>query len=134
LPGGRRSERVERIQWSSATSIGRRVIVVNTSRLLVDILREAFGDAEIEQVRGSTTAEALRSVVQLPRANLVVVSVPRGELSQVHELVEELLRLKVVVVVEEGDRGVMYELTPQPTFIGPVSGELLFKTAGGPAG
>lgn len=106
------------------------MILVNTSRLLGDLLREAFGDSEIEQIRSPTTAEALRSVVRLPRANLVVVSVSRHELPQVEKLVEEMLKLKVVAVVEDGERGVMYELTPQPTFIGPVSGQLLRETAG----
>jgi hypothetical protein len=94
-------------------------------RLLGDIVADVFGDGDVERLNSDKPAAVLVSAAHARGRRVVIVSAKRGELAELREAVEDLMRLKVVVVIDEGVNGVIYELLPTPVEIGPLSRELL---------
>jgi hypothetical protein len=63
------------------------------------------------------------SSAQARGRRLVVIRAERRELADLRDAVEDLMRLRVVVVIGDGPTGLVYKLLPTPIEIGRVSRE-----------
>ena len=94
--------------------------MINAPRLVEDIVADVYGEAGVERLKSDRPAAALLSSAQLRGRRLVLVSAERGELAELRDAVEDLMRLRVVVVIGDGATGLVYRLVPKPVEIGPV--------------
>jgi hypothetical protein len=90
-------------------------------RLIEDIVADVCGNGGVERVRSDRPAAALLSSARARGRRLVVVHAERDELAELREAVEDLMRLRVVVVIGDGATGLVYRLLPTPVEIGRVS-------------
>jgi len=101
------------------------VLLVNMPGLVSDIVREILPDSDFERLDGDSVGELLRGVMQPSPAELILVNCPRHDLAELKGAVKDLPRTIVVAVVDDGDRGIVYELTNRTTFVGPLSREVI---------
>jgi hypothetical protein len=100
-------------------------LLINVPRLLEDIVADLYRDGGVERLNSNRPAAVLLSSARARGRRLVVVRAERGELAELREAVEDLMRLRVVVVIDEGATGLVYKLLPTPVEIGPVNREHL---------
>ena len=113
----------------------RRVLLVNVSRFFGDIIQELLGeDFRVQTLGRRASIHDFRKAVSPAPADLVVFGVKDDELPRVRELVDAYSRMKVLAVVEEGERGVVYEFTPRTSFAGALTRERLLEAVGTEAG
>jgi hypothetical protein len=92
-------------------------------RLIEDIVADVYGGGGVERLTSDRPAAALLSSAQTRGRRLVMVRAERSELAELREAVEDLMRLRVLVVIGEGPAGIVYKLLPTPVEIGSVTRE-----------
>jgi hypothetical protein len=92
-------------------------------QLIEDIVADVYGGGGVERLRSDRPAAALLASAHTRGRRLVMVRAERGELADLREAVEDLMRLRVVVVIEDGATGIVYRLLPTPVEIGSVTRE-----------
>jgi hypothetical protein len=94
-------------------------------RLVSDIVREILPGSDFEQLDGDSVAELLHGVVQPSPVELILVNCARRDLAELKKAIQELPRTIVVAIVDDGERGIVYELSNRTTFVGPLSREVV---------
>jgi DNA-binding NarL/FixJ family response regulator len=110
----------------------RRVLLVDTSRMFGDLIREFLRDHPEVNVVGEVHHPAdLRSVICTTNANCLIVASSGDRLpADCQDLMDDYSSLKLVALVEEGRDGFIWHLEPRRVHAGAMSQEELLSVIG----
>jgi hypothetical protein len=100
-----------------------RVLVVNVPQFPDDLLRELIGDQPVVRSISAESVEELRQAVCDTNPTVVIIGVGAEGRAIAREFVREHARLRVLAVVDEGARGIVYDFESSEGLAGPLGHE-----------
>jgi DNA-binding NarL/FixJ family response regulator len=111
----------------------RRVVLVNLSQMLRELLEEAFAHAPGLDVVAASDGCSLAHAACETQAELLVTETPDSASGELDELLRRLPRLRVIVLAESGRRAVLVEMRPARVPLGELTPADLLAMAAAPA-
>lgn len=110
----------------------RRVLLVDTSRIFADLIREFFRDAPGVTLVGEVHQPAdLKSAMCETSANCLIVATRDDRLpADCQDLIDDYSNVKLVVLVEEGNDGIVWHLEPRHVRAGAMTRQGLLQAIG----